>query len=342
MFPNTFQNNFYNIDFNQNAPMPNINQINQVQAMMNNIQIQNQMNPVQNIINPLAENVYNPNDEFNIYKKNSQFGDIDNHLNILADEKKKIKLTNSTNEKMVTINIPIYFTKKDLYSYVNIDDIEERQQAVLFYNNNILNNDESSIDDIYDNSTIILFQKPTHKTYINSSLYKYILKSFPSNTMVNIKIKFLSTNKTSTVVLPENVPMQLTIGFIKNLFDLKKNEIRLLYNRSEINMDYIAQKKIIDFFQTNNPELEIVNYNEIMGVSEFVGRKIKVIIFYKNKNIFESRFVKKYDTIGSLYDIFLHDSTKEKIFYKGKELKRNDKHSLASLGIKRDFECYIE
>ena len=79
-----------------------------------------------------------------------------------------------------------------------------------------------------------------------------------------------------------------------------------------------------------------------MAVSDFVGREIKVIMFYKNKNIFESRIVNKYDTIGSLYDIFLHDLMNEKIFYKGKELKRNDKHSLASLGIKGDFECYIE
>ena len=220
MFPNSFPNNFYNIGFNQNAPISNINQM---QAMMNFNQIPNQINPIQNNINSLAEkNVFNPDDEFNIYLKNSQFRDFDKYLNILEDEKKKINLTNPKNEKMITINIPIYFTKKDLYSYVNMDDNGERQQAVLFYNNKILKNDETSIDDIDDNSIIILFQKPTSNTYINSTLYKYILELFPSNTKVSMRLKFLSKNKTFTVILPENVPITLMLEFIKIVFNLKK------------------------------------------------------------------------------------------------------------------------
>ena len=338
MFPNSFPNNFFNMHFNQNVPNPNINQINQMQPMMD----QNQINPIQNNINPIDKMmVCNPKDEFNIYDKNSQFHDFDKYLNILDDEKKTIILTNLTNEKNITINIPIYFTKKDLYSYVNMDDNEERQQAVLFYNNNILNKDESSIDDIYDNSTIILFQKPTHQAYRDSSLYKYICKLFPSNSMVNVTFEF-SSKKKSVINLPESVPMSLMFEFVKIVFDLKKDEARLLYNGSEINMNYIHDIKIITFFKTNSPEISIVEYKICTGVSDFVGRKIKAIMFYKNKNIFESRFVNKYDTIGSLYEIFLPDLMDGKIFYKGKKLKRNDKHSLASLGIKQDFECYID
>ena len=263
-------------------------------------------------------------------------------MNILEDEKKKINLTNVTNEKKITINIPIYFTKKDLYSYINMDNKEERHQAVLFYNNNILKNNESSIEDIYDNSTIILFQRPTHKAYKNSSLYKYILKLFPSNSMVNISYKFESEGKSSTLVMPANVPLSLMLEFTKIVFDLEKNEFRLLYDGNEINMNFIDDRKIIDFFKNYSPGLSIFEYNELMSVSDFVGREIKIIMFYKNKNIFESRCVNKYDTIASLYNIFPNDSMNGKIFYKGKELKRGDKHSLASLGIKGDFECYIE
>ena len=150
MFPNSFPNNFFNIGLNQNVPMPNYNQINQMPAMMDDYQIQNEINPIQNNNDTLK-------DDFNIFYKNIQFPNFDNYLNILEDEKKTIILTDPMNEKKITINIPIYFTKNDLYSYVNMDDNEERQQAVLFYNNNILNKDESSIDDVYDNSTITLF-----------------------------------------------------------------------------------------------------------------------------------------------------------------------------------------
>lgn len=334
MFPNSFPNNFFNIGLNQNVPMSNYNQINQMPAMMDDYQIQNEINPIQNNNDTLK-------DDFNIFYKNIQFPNFDNYLNILEDEKKTIILTDPMNEKKITINIPIYFTKNDLYSYVNMDDNEERQQVVLFYNNNILNKDESSIENISDNSIIILFQKPNHQTYRDSSLYKYICKLYPSNSMLNIMFKFSSKYK-SLVYLPENVPMYLMLNFIKIVFDLKKDEVRLLYNGSEININYIDDIKIITFFKANNPEISIVEYNVCRGVSDFVGREIKVIIFYKNKNIFKSRFVNKYDTIGSLYDIFLQDLTDGKIFYKTKELKRDDKHSLVSLGIKGDFECYIE
>ena len=334
MYPNPFPNNFCNIGFNQNAPMPNINQINQMQAILNQHQTQNEINPIQNNYEPL-------NDEFNIFYKNSQFLNFDKYLNILEDEKKTIILTNPKNEKKITINIPIYFTKKDLYAYVNMDMNEERQEAVFFYNNHILNKDESSIEDIYDNSTIILFRKPNHTEYRDSSLYKYICKLFPSNSWINITFKFPSKYK-SIVPLPENVPMSLMVEFVKIIFDLKKYEIRLLYNGSEINMDCIDDIKIITFFKTNFPEISIFEYNVCLGISDFVGRKIKAIMFYKNKNIFESRFVNKYDTIGNLYHIFLQDMMDGKIFYQGNELKRDDKHSLASLGIKGDFECFIE
>ena len=173
MFPNSFPNNFFNIGLNQNVPMPNYNQINQMPAMMDDYQIQNEINPIQNNNDTLK-------DDFNIFYKNIQFPNFDIYLNILEDEKKTIILTDPMNEKKITINIPIYFTKNDLYSYVNMDDNEERQQVVLFYNNNILNKDESSIENISDNSIIILFQKPNHQTYRDSSLYKYICKLYPS------------------------------------------------------------------------------------------------------------------------------------------------------------------
>ena len=66
--------------------------------------------------------------------------------------------------------MPIYFTKSELYTYINTLN---SQETILFYKNNILDNDESSIQDIEDNSTITLFSKLTIK-YQKSSLYKYI------------------------------------------------------------------------------------------------------------------------------------------------------------------------
>ena len=67
-------------------------------------------------------------------------------------------------------------------------------------------------------------------------------------------------------------------------------------------------------------------------------------MFYKKEDIFKSLTVYKYSPISALYNIFLEgDNLKnKKIIYNGKELNKNDNHSLASLGIKDDFECIIK
>ena len=65
-------------------------------------------------------------------------------------------------------------------------------------------------------------------------------------------------------------------------------------------------------------------------------------MFYIKTNIFKSEKVYKYSPISELFDIFKDDNSKNiRIIYKGKELNKNDNHSLASLGINDDFECII-
>ena len=105
MFPNSFPNNFFNIGLNQNVPMPNYNQINQMPAMMDDYQIQNEINPIQNNNDTLK-------DDFNIFYKNIQFPNFDNYLNILEDEKKTIILTDPMNEKKNYNKYPDLFHKK--------------------------------------------------------------------------------------------------------------------------------------------------------------------------------------------------------------------------------------
>ena len=92
-------------------------------------------------------------------------------------------------DKILTISFPIYFTKNELYSYINGLD---PNIAVLFYDNNILNKDDSSIQDIPDKSTIILFNRPS-LDYKESSLYKYIMNLFPNKNFCNIGIKNTSS-----------------------------------------------------------------------------------------------------------------------------------------------------
>ena len=149
MFPNNFQNNIPNMTFNQiNNPM-----INNMPMLMNfNVNIQNQM------FNQKYQNqaqMYNDNDEcfdeveLMLCDNDDNFKIYNNLINRLTDPRKKLFISNTKQKKEILI--PIYFTIKDLYSYLSIyGDI------LLIYNNIILDNDKTSIENIPNNSTIFI------------------------------------------------------------------------------------------------------------------------------------------------------------------------------------------
>ena len=153
MFPNNFQNNVPNMNFNQmNNPM-----INNIPMQMNfNMNIQNQM------FNQMYQNheqINNGNDQYNdkielmLGYNDENFQNYNTIMNCLTDPRKKLFISNTEQKKEILI--PIYFTKNDLYNYLSIyGDI------VLIYNNIILEDDKTSIEDIPNNSTILIFRNP--------------------------------------------------------------------------------------------------------------------------------------------------------------------------------------
>ena len=157
-------------NFNQ---MMNIQMMNY--QMMNYQMMNNQMN--QNIQNNNNQNEEEPHMTIFLHKA------YDEIFYTLADQKKLIIFKDPLKNETITKQIPISFTKNELYSFVNGINI---RKTLLLYENNILNDDNSSINDIPDNATILLFFSPSFNDYKQSGLYKYLCNIYPNSQIINV------------------------------------------------------------------------------------------------------------------------------------------------------------
>ena len=114
MFQNNFPNNFSDIDFNYmyNSANPIIDSNPMEMNSINNSQVNNQMN--QNLDN---NNItYNDKVNLNFGFNERNFQVFSQCLNCLTDPKKKLYISNTEQKKEILV--PIYFTKKELYTYL--------------------------------------------------------------------------------------------------------------------------------------------------------------------------------------------------------------------------------
>ena len=200
-----------------------------------------------------------------------------------------------------------------------------------------MNNDRTSIDDIPNNSTIILFKIPNKFNYSTSSLYKYLESVFPGKNKINIYCRKIS-GQLYNFFFPSNTFLSLTIKFISMVLGLN-DEYYFVYNNSKI--DKNNNIKIIDFFKYNdNITLTIFCSNRVLELNQFF-KEIKVAMFLKNKETFQFKKMHKYMPICDLYNDF-EEGEVTKIFINGLLISKDDHRSLASLGINSDFGCVVE
>ena len=200
-----------------------------------------------------------------------------------------------------------------------------------------MNNDRTSIDDIPNNSTIILFKIPNKFNYSTSSLYKYLESVFPDKNKIIISCRTTS-GELKNFIFPSNTFLSLTIKFISMVLGLN-DEYYFLYNNSKI--DKNNNIKIIDFFNSYHIILTICYSNDLLGLNQFFGKEIKVAMFLKNKETFQFKKMHKYMPICDLYNDF-EEGEVTKIFINGLLISKDDHRSLASFGINDDFGCVVE
>ena len=200
-----------------------------------------------------------------------------------------------------------------------------------------MNNDRTSIDDIPNNSTIILFKIPNKFNYSTSPLYKYLESVFPGKNKINIYCRKTS-GQSYNFFFPSNTFLSLTIKFISMVLGLN-DEYYFVYNNSKI--DKNNNIKIIDFFKYNdNITLTIFCSNRVLELNQFF-KEIKVAMFLKNKETFQFKKMHKYMPICDLYNDF-EEGEVTKIFINGLLISKDDHRSLASFGINDDFGCVVE
>ena len=333
--PNMNLNNINNFNYEQmmiyNQMMNNQMMNNQ---MINNQMMNNQMMNImlQNQMNQNNQNNNNQNEEEPVMHifYHTAYDDI---LKELTDQKKTIIFKDPINNKSITKQIPIYFTKNELYSLVNGVNMAK---TVLMYDNNILDDDDSSINDIPNNSTIFLFLPPSYNKFKDSVLYKYLCNNYPNNQKINV-IAIIGDHR-YVFTFSRDFPISLMIQLFCVLLDTKKSD-GYLFCGSILNIN--DNRKIGDLL--NAGSMIIATQDKDVIANYFNGKEIKVTMFYKNRNIFKFYSISKYSPISELFKLDDDNNlNNKKIIYNGKELNKYDKHSLASLGINDDFGCIVE
>jgi hypothetical protein len=127
------------------------------------------------------------------------------------------------------------------------------------------------------------------------------------------------------------------IKLFRILLDIKED---CTYLATGTQLDVNDNRKIGDISFGNNINIMILQSKNATA-NYFMGKEIKVIMFFKNKNNFKIFNVTKYSPISQLFNLD-DDLHNKKILYNGNELNKNDNHSLASLGINDDFGCVVE
>ena len=366
MFPfNNFQNNYPNMNFNpMNYPMINnmpnqmnsnmniqnqmFNQMYQAQGQINNNSNNNNGNNNNNNNNGNNNNNNINNDNNNSNNDNDVYDDKvdfkypieagflkmnDDFLSQITDPKKKLYISN--NEEKKEIIIPIYFTKNELYSYLKCFG----ENIIIFYNNNILKDDSTSIEDIPNDSTLLLFSIPHIHTCRESSLYKYILSLYPNDDKCNVICENKSDNNCPVFFLPLNIPIYQMIILIRKVLNLDDN---IIISRNGLNINENNNSKLKEILagDLNYTTLKLFDSRLQSCFGSFTGKRITAIIFLKNKEEFKSIAIYKYDPICKLYNRF-NNGEISKIFFNGLLISKDDHRSLASFGINNDFFCCI-
>ena len=371
--PNMFQNNNNMILNNQMMNMMNFMNMNQM--MMNMMINMNQMNQNDNNNNNNVndDNIYNlDKDKLNLmnsiiefYKKNNMdcmnFGypnQIKPILNLLNENHPGFKYENSVEDPLFYINEPKilirfinsnYIVKKvkilksntqyDLYTIADLYKLHHYSNILLIHKNKILNKDESSIDFISDNDNIIIIE-PIYfpdNTYYNSLMKKSLKDAYNVILLLQNGIKF---NKV--------FPSDITIGEVCKAFylihGLSNNHYFILDNDMGKRISLKDKRKLKEFCAPIYFE-EI--YPDNIGYHiKILGKKINFTLYSNDKKLFSYVI----GLLNKIEDIIKYSEPIEgrlvkKIIIGEIEINKDEEKrlcSLLSLGITKDFDCFVE
>ena len=168
------------------------------------------------------------------------------------------------------------------------------------------------------------------------------MNNYPNNQIINVVV--VIGKQKHTFAFSRDFPISLMIKLFCILLHTDKND-GYLFNGNNLKIN--DNRKIGDLISNEMITMTIMTITIISSrgviANYYNGKIVKVTMFYKNSNIFKYYSIPKYSPISRLFNLeHDNDLNNKKIIYNGKELNKNDKHSLASLGINDVFGCIVE
>ena len=251
-----------------------------------------------------------------------------------------IKFINS-NYKEYKVKIPLSITKYDLYSIAqnyksfknnNKHYTSDHSNILLINNNLILNRDETSIECINENDIIIIIEP---RNFPDDSYYKSLQER--TEKKGNIKFDF-STGMKIYRVFPDDIKIyeiyksiNLEFGFDINSYYLYANGKQLKINDQQEGS--FSFDSTITIFECN-----ICNNRSLFGKIVMV----KIIYNKKNEQKESIGILNSIKHLKGLILISLGWKKIKQIKIENKVLEEGVNRSLYSLGIKNDFNCFVE
>ena len=350
---------FMNINSYVNQNNNNFNQINPMNQMNNNINNNmnnfNPMNQMNNNINYYMNyysqlNQMNDNLNFNMNNNNSMFYNANNNYDIIIDlfpyikeEKKIIKFINS-DYKSNSIKIPISINKSELYSIAYNYKSHPSLKFILSYKNVMIREDESSIEEIPEGAEINIIEE---RPIPNTCYYDKLIKKY-GNDDIRI-VKFLDPFGNNKLL---NFPGEATLSDVKisyyNKYGLNENMASLLYNSIKMNDN---DKRRIKDITNSGITISVMNLMYYAQKNNFGKRLVgNVIAKIETKEKEDIKYfqieIGTLESTSKLFDrieIMLCLNKKiKRLYLNNKEINREDKQSIKSLGIKENFNVIVE
>ena len=241
------------VDFYKESELPQMNFNNEIQ------------------INNLINYLFNPNIKF--------INETDKFNYITHDKRRKrIKfifnsISNTFDTHRYLIDIPIFFTKKELYSLALKHKSFNSTNIILIHHNKILKIDDSSFDEIANGDIIWVIE---NVLYPEDSYYLSLQKKYNGTEFINILVKY-DSGEVNSFNLSTEILIKDLIRAIGERKGYALNDCIILYNSKILNLN--DMRKIKDVFISGNPSIQFKLSNLISA--NYLGK----ILLANDKNI---------------------------------------------------------
>ena len=265
-------------------------------------------------INNLINCLFNPNIEFE--NKTDMFKYITHDK-----RRKRIKFINNTSFGYL-IDIPIFFTKKELYSIAKMYKNCHSTNIILIHKNKILKNDESTFEEISNNDIIWVIED---KLYPDNSYLLSLQNQFYGTQYINITVIYSFGRDFFS--LSEEVTIHELLEAITKYKGFALKKCTFTYNAKKLSPDDTRKIKEIASGYLMSIECSIP---DVLGYSPF-GK----MILASSKNAHFG--IGTLDPIKNLFILYQGMRKEGKIIIGNVELEYKSENYLSFYGINENF-----